>query len=203
MREEGLEALRVIEAAVDAAAPGRADDEGDAPIALAAPAHLGGLGNELVDGGEDEVDELDLDDGAQAGEGGADGGAGEAGLGEGGVEDTLGAELVEQALGDAEDASGLDVLAQQDDALVVAQGVAQAFAERLGQGHLAHGAAPYGAAKRWSWRVAGSGSGAASARSRAWRTSVVASSSSWAACSSVRMPSWRRCSGGSGRWDRA
>ena len=93
----------------------------------------------MVESGEDEVDELDLDDGAHAADGGADGGAGEPRFGERGVEDAVGPELVEEPVGDAEDAAGFHILAEEDDAVVVAHDLAMGALDGFGDGCLRHG----------------------------------------------------------------
>ncbi len=80
-------------------------------------------------GHADEVGELELDDRPLAHPGRADGGADEALLGDRRVDHALVAELLEEALRDAErPAEVADVLAEQEDALVLAHGVARCAA---------------------------------------------------------------------------
>ena len=75
-------------------------------------------------GAGDEVGELQLDDGTLAHPGGADRRADEPLLGDRGVDHALVAELVERPGGDAERAAErADVLAEQEDAVVLAHGV--------------------------------------------------------------------------------
>ena len=78
-------------------------------------------------GQRDEVGELELDDRPLAHPGGADRGADEALLGDRRVHHALLAELLDETLRDAERAAEVaDVLAEQEDALVLAQRVAAA-----------------------------------------------------------------------------
>ncbi len=67
MGEEGLHRLRMVQAAADAAAVGRADDQGHVPLAIGAVIHLGGFVDDLVEGGMDKIGELDFADRAQIG----------------------------------------------------------------------------------------------------------------------------------------
>ncbi len=106
-------------------------------------AHLGELGDDLVVGGVDEPVELDLADRSVAAQREADGGADDAALGERRVDDSVLAEVLLQAVRDAEDAAELaDVLAHDEDLRVVLHGGAQAPVDRLGDGGLAHRAPP-------------------------------------------------------------
>src|ERR1700686_1499725 len=72
VRVESLDRLRVIEPAVDSPAEGRADDYGDCPVAVGPVAGSRRLAHDLVEGGMDEIRELDLSDRDQAVQGGAD-----------------------------------------------------------------------------------------------------------------------------------
>ena len=98
---------------------------------------LGRLVEDLVEADAHEVDEHQLGDRAQAGGGGADGGADEAALGDRRVQHAVAAELGHQPLGDAERAApGVllagraqaagDVLAHDDDAVVALHLLARA-----------------------------------------------------------------------------
>ncbi len=108
-------------------------------LAAGAVAVLGELGDDLVVGGEDEVAELDLGDGDEAVEGHADRRADDTAFGEGRVDDAVVAELVEEALGDAEDAADLaDVLAEDDDAGVAAHLETERVVDGLDHVHLRH-----------------------------------------------------------------
>ena len=77
-------------------------------------------GHDLVERARDEVGELELDDRPLAHPGGPDRGADEALLGDRRVDHALVAELLQEALRDAERAAEVaDVLAEQEDALVL------------------------------------------------------------------------------------
>lgn len=101
--EVGLGALGVVLRAADAAAERDADDHRDLDRAEGTGVHLGDLADDLVEGRVDEAVELDLADGAVAAQRHADRGADDAGLGERAVDDAVLAEVLLQALGDAED----------------------------------------------------------------------------------------------------
>src|SRR5260221_5703721 len=109
----------MVEAAVDAAAIGRADHDRAAEVAVGAVADAGRLADDLVEGGVDEVGELDLGDRDGAVHGGPDGDADDARLGERRVEIPCLSETVVEALGGQEDATlAAHVLAQHPDPLV-------------------------------------------------------------------------------------
>src|SRR4051812_903873 len=73
------------------------------------------VGN-LVEGAADEVHELKFGDGAHAGERGSEGGAHDGGLGDGRIDDPLGAEAVDESVGDFEGAAvNADVFAETED----------------------------------------------------------------------------------------
>ena len=87
---------------------------------------LGGHRHDGVERARDEVGELELDDRPLADPGCADRSAHEALLRDRGIEHPLGAELLQQAARRTERASeGADVLTEQEDALVLAERVAQ------------------------------------------------------------------------------
>src|ERR1039458_2406252 len=90
-------------AAGEIAADGNADDGRRGPDAVGAPAHEGEFVMDLVHGGPDVVEELDLDYRLHAAHAVAHGAANDIGLAQGRVEDTLGAELGLQAGGEFED----------------------------------------------------------------------------------------------------
>ena len=105
-----------------------------------APVRLGGDGDDRVEGAGDEVGELELDDRTLAHPGGADRGADEALLGDRRVDHALRAELLEQARRDAEGAAeDADVLAEQEDAVVLAHRVLERGPDRLEIRDLADG----------------------------------------------------------------
>ena len=99
-----------------------------------------------VERAADEIGELQLDHRPLAHPGRADGRADEALLGDRRVDDALLAELLEQPLRDAErPAEMADVLAEQEDALVLAQRVGERGPDRLevrDLGHARHAAVP-------------------------------------------------------------
>ena len=120
---------------------------GAGPGAVGAPAHERQLIADLVHGGPDVVEELNLDHRLHAADGVADGAAHDIGLGQRRVEDPLGAELGLQAGGELEDAAlALDlgerllaagvghVFAIDDDARVAAHLVVQAGVDQVGHG---------------------------------------------------------------------
>ena len=93
---------------------------------------LGRDGDDGVERAADEIGELELDDRPLAHPGRADRRADEALLGDRRVDDALLAELLEQPLRDAErPAEVADVLAEQEDPLVLAQRVGERGADRL------------------------------------------------------------------------
>ena len=122
--------------AADVAGVGDADGHRQADAALRPVPHLRDVGDDLLERGVGVRVELHLDDRAHARHRHADRGSGDAGLGERGVPDALGSELLPQAFGDAEDpAEAADVLAVDDDVLVLGQGIAQGLVERLRHRH--------------------------------------------------------------------
>ncbi len=101
--------------------------------------------DDLVECQEAEIDRHDLDDRAHPAERGADPGADKGRFGERRVADALGAELVEQALGNRIAAAvAPDILAHQKDARISQQRLADRFTDRIAVGDLAspvgHGA---------------------------------------------------------------
>src|SRR5690606_2049159 len=93
------------------------------------------LGDDLVERRIDETVELDLDDGPIAAERQPHRGPDDPRLGERRIDHPSGAELVEQTVGDAEDAAErTDVLAQEDDVVIVAHRLPQPRAQRPAQG---------------------------------------------------------------------
>ena len=112
--EPHLGILRVEGAAVDVSAAGAAQDErsGRAPEIVRLGDHVG----DLVEGAADEIHELKFGDGAHAGERRAEGRADDGGLGDGRVDDALGAEAVDESVGDFEGAAvDADVFAEAED----------------------------------------------------------------------------------------
>ena len=145
--------------------------------------------DELIHGQEQEVGILHVGDGAQAGHRRADRDAGQPQLGDRGVEDALVAELVRQAERHseraAEAAGDADVLADAEDERVAAHLLANAFADRLGDGHLGHGAVPQNTSSSAS---SGAGDGLLSAKATASSIAATTSASICASDSSVARP---------------
>ena len=112
--EPHLGILRVEGAAVDVSAAGAAQNErrGRAPEVVRLRDHVG----DLVEGAADEVHELEFGDWTHAGERRAEGRADDGGLGDGRVDDALGAEAVDESVGDFEGAAvNADVFAEAED----------------------------------------------------------------------------------------
>ena len=141
VREQRFRALAVRLAAEDAAAIGRAHRDRRGEIAGRAIAQARGFADELVVGRIHVVGELDLDHGPQAVRGHADGGGDDAALADRRVEAALGAVLLLQAVGDAEDAAEIaDVLAEGEHVGIARHHDVERGVERLDHGH------------RWPWR---------------------------------------------------
>src|SRR5207245_9105521 len=97
----------------------RADDHRDRPVAIGPVARARGFADDLVEGGVDEVGELDLRDRDEPVEGGADGDADDAGFSERCIEHAGLAKLRVEAFGGPENSTfAPDVLAQHKHALV-------------------------------------------------------------------------------------
>ena len=142
-REERLDALGMVQRAPDAAAVGRPDDHRDAQLPVRSVPDLGGLADELVCGGPDEVGELDLGDRAHSVHRGAQRDAGDGRLGQGGVDHPLLPELLDEAVGGQEHAApGADVLAHYEDPLVADHLLAHGVAHCLQDGLHRDGAPP-------------------------------------------------------------
>ncbi len=139
MDEERLGRLRVVVAATDTPADRRADHHRHRVLAAAPVAELGRFADDLVEGREDEIRELDFGDGAETVERHADRRADDAAFGERRVDHTVFTELVVEAGGDAEHAAHLaDVLTEDDHVVVVAHLGAERVVHRLNQSHLGH-----------------------------------------------------------------
>ena len=150
VREVRLRALAVVLDGADAAAEGHPDDDRELDRPPRAVPHLRQLGHDLVVGRVDEAVELDLADRPVAAQGEADAGADDAALGERGVDHAVLAEVLLQAVGDAEDAAELaDVLAHDQDLRVLLHRRPQARVDGLGDGRLrAHRAPPAGSCSK-------------------------------------------------------
>src|SRR4051812_48670824 len=95
--------------------------------------------DDLVERKNTEINRHDFHDWPHAAEGSADPGADKGGFGEGRVANALGAELVEQPLGDRITAAiATDILAHQEHAGVSKERVSDRLAYRIAVGDLAH-----------------------------------------------------------------
>ena len=138
VREPGLQALRVLRAAALAGAALRPQHQRHRQLAARHEVRLRRLVDELVEGERDEVDEHDLDHRPQARLRRADRDPGDRRLADRRVADALGAELLGQPGGRAPRAALGDVLAEDEDALVVAHLLGQRLRDRLEVRRLAH-----------------------------------------------------------------
>jgi hypothetical protein len=117
--EERLNRLRVVQRTVHAAAVGRADGHRQRHRSVRAIAHARRLGQDLVEGGEDEVGELDLRHRPDAVDGHPDRRADDQRLGQRRVKHAVATELVVEPVGGKEDAALLaHVLTQHDDRVI-------------------------------------------------------------------------------------
>ena len=115
MGEIRLNALGVVQPAPDSPAVRSTNDYGHGIVAVGAVIHPCRLADDLVEGREYEVGELDLHHRAQPIHGRSDGHADHARFGQRGVYDSLGPELIQQTVGDPEHAAvHSDVLADQE-----------------------------------------------------------------------------------------
>ena len=116
--EPHLWVLRVERTAVNVSTAWAAEDKrsGRAPEVVRLRDHVA----DLVHGAGDEIHELKFGDRAHAGERRSEGRADDGGLGDGRVDDALGAEAVDESVGDFEGAAvDADVFAQAEDGGVV------------------------------------------------------------------------------------
>ncbi len=136
--EPGLDVLGVVRPAADAAAVRAAHDHRHRPAD--AVVHLGGAGDQLVEGDRDEVAELHLGHRALPGHRRADRDPGDAGLGHGRVDRAHHPVLLLQPLRGAERAAlAADVLAHAEDARIGLHLVVQGGVDRLEVRELGHG----------------------------------------------------------------
>ena len=95
---------------------------------------------DLVEGAADEVHELELGDGAHAGERRSEGRAHDGGLGDGRVDDALGAEAVDETISDFESAAvDADVFAEAEDGGVAVHFFPDSLADGFEVGELHEG----------------------------------------------------------------
>ena len=132
VRVPALQAVRVLRRELPAGAGGHPDHQRHVQLAAGHVREGRGVVEDLVEREQAEVHGHDLDDRPQPGERGADARADEAGLRERGVADPLGTELLEQPEADGEAAAvHPDVLAHQEDPVVLAQRLPERLAQRL------------------------------------------------------------------------
>ena len=153
VREDRIEALRVLRGGAEAGAVHGADDERGHRLAAEHVAELCRLIEDLVEADAHEVDEHQLNDRAKAGRRRARSGADKRNFGKMRVEHALRPEFRAQALGDAErPAPGVlvagragaagNVLAHDDDAAVAPHFLADRLVDRLAIGFLRHSCPP-------------------------------------------------------------
>ena len=139
VHEPRLELLRMLRARRPAGAALRADRQRHLHLAARHVAVLRGLVDDLLERERQEVLVHDLDDRAHARHRRADARADDRHLGDRRVAHALGAELVEQALRDAHRAAHLgDVLAHDEDVVVLAHRLHERVADGLAVGDLRH-----------------------------------------------------------------
>jgi len=143
VRPESFAALGVMLQGAHAAAVGRSQDHGDMVPSLGAPAQARGVGFDLVHGVVAETVELHLADRLQPVDGHADGHPDDGGFRERGVHHAPLPEGLDQTVGHAEDAAvNTDVLAQDDDVVVLFHLLPQGQVQGLHHGHLRHVSPP-------------------------------------------------------------
>ena len=139
MDEPRLHLLGVLRARAPAGAALRAHGQRHLQLAARHRAVLRRLVDELLHRERQEVLVHDLDDGPHPLHGGADAGADDRDLGDRRVADALRAELGEHPLRDAHRAAHLgDVLAHDEDVLVLAHRARERIPDRLAVGQLRH-----------------------------------------------------------------
>src|SRR5579883_324672 len=135
----GLEHLRVLCAALCAAAAGRTDHQGNLWLAAEHIAKLGGTIHDQVAGEQTKVNRHDFEDWSQALESGADGEAGNHLFRQGSIAYTLFAELIDQSFGHGVgSAVARDIFAQDKNALVASHFIADRLPQRLTVRYYAH-----------------------------------------------------------------
>ena len=122
MGEQTFQVLGVLSGSLTAAAAGQAEGDGHGTLLAEPVVHLGSLVDQRVHTIGNEVSKLDLSDGTQAGDGGADTGAHIAGLGGGAVNDAVGAKGGLQTQGNAHGTGG-NIQAEHKDLVVLCHGL--------------------------------------------------------------------------------
>ena len=136
VHEPHLRILRMEWAAVNIAAAGAANHQrrGRAPAIVSLGDHV----DDLVEGAADEIHELELGHRTHAGERGAEGRAHDGGFRDGRVDDALGAEAVDEAVGDFERAAvDADVFAEAEDGGIALHFLPDSLADGFEIGELA------------------------------------------------------------------
>ena len=153
--EHAFDRPRVGGAELAAGAVVAAEDDGAAELAAAHVEHLGGVVDDLVGADQAEAPAHELDDGLEAGHGGADAQPGEAGFADGAVDDAAGAELVEHAFGHLVGAVVFrDFFAHEEDVVVFAHLLFHGLAEGFAVLNLAVGS-DHGGRSLWGGRLGG------------------------------------------------
>ena len=143
--EQRFGRLRMVVAALDAAADRRADDQRRGIFAARPIAQLRQLVHDLVVRRVDEVRELNLGDGAQAVQRHADRGADDPRLGQRRVHAALGAEFLVKAGRRAKNSTETaDVLAHDDDARIAPHLQSERVVHSLDDVHVGHGDPEFG-----------------------------------------------------------
>ena len=152
MDEERLRRLRVVVTALDSTSDRGADDERGGVLPSRAVAELPQLVHDLIEGGEDEVAELDLGHRLEAVHGHPDGGADDPALRERRIDDAGLAEFLVEPGGGAEDAAELaDVLAEEDDARIALHLDPECVVDGLDDVPLGHGYEPVRSCSTQRW----------------------------------------------------
>src|ERR1700722_16038124 len=95
---------------------------------------------DLVEGAANEIHELEFGDGAHAGERRSEGRAHDGGLGDGRVDDALGAETVDETIRDFKSSAvNADVFAEAEDGWVAVHFFPDSLADGFEVGELGHG----------------------------------------------------------------
>ncbi len=140
VRVDRLRRVAVQLRRVDSAADGHADRHRHGELTARAGAHACGVRADLVVRGTEEAVELDLGHRAQSSHREADRGADDAALGQRRVDDAVRAKALLETLGDAEDAAiGANVLAEQDDTVVLLHLLDQGEVDGLYKREIRHG----------------------------------------------------------------
>ena len=137
--EPGFQALAVLRGGTRAGTGRETHHHRNRNLAAQHEAHLGGLVDDLLHGERGEIGKLELENGTQAGQRRTHGDAGAAQFGNRRVHDTVGTETLDQIAGDLEGAAiDADILAHQEDALILLHGDRHGFLDGLGIAQFTH-----------------------------------------------------------------